>query len=182
MSATLQLPVIWGASSQEETWEETRRTWEQERSWEQKTAEQKPAARSEVKQPAKEPEAGPVVSLAFYRRHTERTLRRYLYSSMQVGRAPSILGEPIARGWCSSRPVRTFEDAVIFVLDMEMCLNQLGSLDRQMLSRIVIQEYTQAEAATLLGMSTRTISYKFPQALDRLTEKLLKTGLLVLPH
>ena len=124
----------------------------------------------------------PAVSLAFYRKHTENLLRRYLYASMQVGRAPSILGEPIARGWVSSRPVRTFEDAVIFVLDVENCLNQLGSLDREMLCRIVIQEYTQAEAATLLGMSVRAICYKFPQALDRLTEKLLETGLLVIPH
>jgi DNA-directed RNA polymerase specialized sigma24 family protein len=65
---------------------------------------------------------------------------------------------------------------------VETSLNQLGSLDRQMLSRIVLQEYTQTEAATLLGMSVRTISYKFPQALDRLTEKLLESGLLVLPH
>jgi DNA-directed RNA polymerase specialized sigma24 family protein len=65
---------------------------------------------------------------------------------------------------------------------VEKCLDQLGSLDRQMLSRIVLQEYTQAEAATLLGMSVRAISYKFPQALDRLTEKLLENGLLVLPH
>jgi hypothetical protein len=126
--------------------------------------------------------ADPVVSLGFYRKHTEKMLRRYLYASMQVGRSPSILGDPIARGWCSSRPIRTFEDAVIFVLDVETCLNQLGSLDRQMLSRIVLQEYTQAEAAMLLGMSVRTISYRFPQALDRLTEKLLATGLLVLPH
>jgi hypothetical protein len=124
----------------------------------------------------------PDISLAFYRKHTESMLRRYLYASMQVGRAPSILGEPIARGWVSSRPVRTFEDAVIFVLDVERCLDKLGSLDRQMLSRIVLQEYTQAEAATLLGMSVRAISYKFPQAVDRLTEKLLQSGLLVLPH
>jgi hypothetical protein len=125
---------------------------------------------------------GANVSLAFYRKHTENMLRRYLYASMQVGRAPSILGEPIARGWVSSRPVHTFEDAVIFVLDVETCLNQLGSLDRQLLCRIVIQEYTQAEAATLLGMSVRAICYKFPQAVDRLTEKLLETGLLVLPQ
>jgi DNA-directed RNA polymerase specialized sigma24 family protein len=109
-------------------------------------------------------------------------LRRYLYASMQVGRAPSILSDPIARGWCSSRPVRTFEDAVIFVLDVEACLNRLNSLDRQMLSRIVLQEYTQAEAAQLLGMSVRAISYKFPQALDRLTERLMESGLLVLPN
>jgi DNA-directed RNA polymerase specialized sigma24 family protein len=100
---------------------------------------------------------------------------------MQVGRSPSILGDPVARGWCSSRPVRTFEDAVIFVLDVERCLDKLGSLDRQMLSRIVLQEYTQAEAASLIGMSVRSISYKFPEALDRLTEKLLESGLLILP-
>jgi hypothetical protein len=123
-----------------------------------------------------------VVSLGFYRKHTENILRRYLYASMQVGRAPSILGDPVARGWCSSRPVRTFEDAVIFVLDIERCLDQLGSLDRQMLCRIVLQEYTQVEAAVLIGMSVRAISYKFPQALDRLTEKLLESGLLILPH
>jgi len=51
-----------------------------------------------------------------------------------------------------------------------------------MLSRIVLQEYTQAEAATLIGMSARAISYKFPEALDRLTEKLLESGLLILPN
>jgi hypothetical protein len=136
-----------------------------------------PAAKPAEKAPA----AGLVISLGFYRKHTESLLRRYLYASMQVGRAPNILGDPIARGWCSSRPIRTFEDAVIFVLDVERCLNQLGSLDRMMISRIVLQEYTQAEAAPLLGMGVRTISYKFPQALDRLTEKLLETGLLILP-
>jgi hypothetical protein len=125
-------------------------------------------------------QAGP--RRAFYRKHTEKMLRRYLYASMQVGRAPSILGDPIARGWVSSRPIRTFEDAVIFVLDVETCLGRLGSLDRQLLCRIVIQEYTQSEAASLLGMSVRAIAYKFPLALDRLTEKLLEAGLLVLPQ
>lgn len=163
MSAALQLATVWGASSQPLSRQEERRNWE-------------PKAT-----PAKAP-AEPVVSVAFYRRHTESMLRRYLYASMQVGRAPSILGDPVARGWASSRPIRTFEDAVIFVLDLEKCLDQLGSLDRQLLSRIVLQEYTQAEAAMLLGMSVRAVSYKFSEALDRLTEKLLASGLLVLPH
>jgi DNA-directed RNA polymerase specialized sigma24 family protein len=124
----------------------------------------------------------PRVSLAFYRRHTEKILRRYLYASMQVGRAPSILADPVGRGWASSRPIRTFEDAVIFVLDVERCLDRLEPLDRQLLSRIVLQEYTQAETAVMLGMSTRTVSYKLPQALDRLTEYLLEARLLVLPY
>jgi hypothetical protein len=171
MSAALQLPMIWGVGSSQLAPHDNRRIWKQE-----------PAALSEARTAAKTPPPEPEVSLAFYRKHTESMLRRYLYASMQVGRTPSILGDSVGRGWCSSRPVRTFEDAVIFVLDVETCLDQLGSLDRQMLCRIVIQEYTQAEAATLLGMSVRTICYKFPLALDRLTEKLLAAGVLVLPH
>jgi hypothetical protein len=171
MSAALQLPVVWEDCSLQRAGNEERRKWEH-----------RPAAAPTAKPAIKAPAAVPLVSLGFYRKHTESMLRRYLYASMQVGRAPNILGDPIARGWCSSRPIRTFEDAVIFVLDVEKCLNQLGSLDRMMLSRIVLQEYTQVEAASLLGMGVRTISYKFPQALDRLTEKLLESGLLVLPH
>jgi hypothetical protein len=160
--------MVWGAGNSQLQWEGDEGGWERGL-----------AGPVEVKLQAKT--AGPAVSLAFYRQHTEKTLRRYLYASMQVGRAPAILGDPIARGWVSSRPVRTFEDAVIFVLDVEACLNRLGSLDRKMLSRIVIQEYTQAETANMLGMSIRAISYKFPMAIDRLTEKLLASGLLVLP-
>ena len=170
MSAALQLPMLWGVSSPQRAEYVERRRWEG------------PAIVPSAKPVVKVPAAGPLVSLGFYRKHTESLLRRYLYASMQVGRAPNILGDPIARGWCSSRPVRTFEDAVIFVLDVENCLNQLGSLDRMLISRIVLQEYTQAETAQMLGMCVRTVSYKLPAALDRLTEKLLKSGLLVLPQ
>jgi hypothetical protein len=168
MSAALQLPTIWDTS-----------TAQAARQIQYSKGQYKPAqpgitsAKTHTK---------PAASLAFYRKHTESLLRRYLYASMQVGRAPSILGDPIARGWASSRPVRTFEDAVIFVLDIEKCLGQIGWLEREMLSRIVLQEYTQAETAMMLGMSVRSISYKFATALDRLTEKVLDAGLLVLPH
>jgi DNA-directed RNA polymerase specialized sigma24 family protein len=171
MSAALQLPMGWGRTHATERW-----------AAQPEKRERKPAATAEPKPRDKPAAAEPDVSLAFYRKHTEKMLRRYLYASMQVGRAPSILGDPIARGWVSSRPIRTFEDAVIFVLDVETCLSRLGSLDRQLLCRIVIQEYTQSEAASLIGMSVRAISYKFPLALDRLTEKLLEAGLLVLPQ
>ena len=169
MSAALQLPMDWESGTFQAEWQVERRG-----------GERKPAA-----QPQAEPAAAqtkPPANLAFYRRHTQSLLRRYLYASMQVGRAPSILGDPIARGWASSRPVRTFEDAVIFVLDIETCLSKLGSLDRELLSRVVLQQYTQEEAASMLGMSIRTVGYRFPLALDRLTEKLLAADLLLLPN
>lgn len=171
MSAALKLPMIWGASSPQGTSTGSFLVEDETQRVELSSAQMQEAN-----------ESGPPVSLAFYRRHTESMLRRYLYISMQVGRTPSILGDYVQRGWSSHRSVRTFEDAVIFVLDMEQCLDKLGGLDRQMLSRIVLQEYTQAEAASLIGMSNRAIGYKFPLALDRLTELLLESGLLALPH
>lgn len=164
MSAALQLPEIWGANparalgrihSQAET--------------------HNPAAAAQTSAPQ------PTTSLAFYRRHTESLLRRYLYASMQIGRAPSILGDPVGRGWVSSRPVRTFEDALVFVLDVERCLGRLDYIDRLMLSRIVLQAYTQEETAAMLGMAVRTTARRLGIALDRLTEQLLEIGLLILP-
>lgn len=171
MSAALQLPMVWGASGSPIPWPGR-----------DGPEDELPSAKARNEKEDEAPTSDPPIALAFFRKHTERMLRRYLYASMQVGRSPSILGDSVGRGWVSSRRVRTFEDAVIFVLDVERCLDRLGSLDRAMLSRIVLQEYTQAEAAVLLGMSPRTISYKFPLALDRLTEQLLEKELLILPH
>jgi hypothetical protein len=170
MSAALQWPINWETNTaQAAAWQVARGK-----------CVTRPATQAEIK-PATG-QSSPAASLAFYRKHTESLLKRYLYASMQVGRAPSILSDPVARGWASSRPVRTFEDAVIFVLDIENCLSKLGSLDRELLSRVVLQEYTQAETAVLLGMSPRTISNRFALALDRLTERFLRANLLVLPH
>jgi hypothetical protein len=170
MSAALQLPAIWA-------------TGEILQQLEILPDEENSTGGESQTDPT--PEAGeslPSISLAFYRKHTEKTLRRYLYASMLVGRAPAILGEPVGRGWVSSRRVKTFEDAVIFVLDIERCLNKLGVLDRALLSRIVLQEYTHVETASLLGICVRSVSYKYPMALDRLTELLLQSGLLILSH
>jgi len=168
MSAALSLPMIWASS----------RPLPEER-----RLEKQGVSRSAIREQAgsDKGESLPEISLAFYRKHTEKMLQRYLYASMLVGRAPAMLGEPIARGWASCRRVKTFEDAVIFVLDVERCLDRLGKFDRDLLSRITLQEYTKAEAADLLGFSVRAISYKYPMALDRLTELLLKAKLLILP-
>jgi hypothetical protein len=167
MSAALQLPAVWAASSPETAWGELRE-------------ERELAEATVVAAPKRCPD--PYAGLAFYRKHTEGMLRRYLYASMMVGRTPEMLGDSVGRGWVSSRPVRTFEDAVIFVLDVEGCLKKLNALDRRLLTRIVLQDYTHEETADLMGIALRTVSYKFPQAVDRLTRLLLDARLLVLPY
>jgi hypothetical protein len=173
MSAAFQLPMEWDAGDAEAAGP-TEHQIEQRRSKRQTTAREELGLEKHQHKPA--------ANLAFYRKHTESLLRRYLYASIQVGRAPSILGDPVGRGWASSRPIRTFEDAVIFVLDIETCLSRLNILDRELLGRVVLQDYTQEEAALMLGMGIRTVGYRFPLALDGLTEKLLEADLLVLPH
>src|ERR1035438_6934100 len=97
MSAALQLPVVWGTGSSQFVWPRP-----------PVIEHEMPAAPNQPKPPHKPREAQPEISLAFYRKHTENMLRRYLYASMQVGRAPSILGDPVGRGWASPRPLRPF--------------------------------------------------------------------------
>jgi len=123
----------------------------------------------------------PPISWAFYRKHTENLLRRYLYASLQIGRSPQLLADSVERGWASSRAIRTFEDALIFVLDVERCLKKLPLVDLQLIGSVVVQEYTQAETAALLGLSLRTVHTKLPLAMDRLTEALVGSDLLTLP-
>ncbi|HEY2857081.1 MAG TPA: hypothetical protein VGJ21_01530 [Terracidiphilus sp.] len=132
--------------------------------------------------PASDYPRAPVNSLAFYRKQTERMLRRYLAASMLVGRAPAILAEPVVRGWASYRKVETFEDCVIFVLDMEKCLEKLSQLDRVLLKRVVLQEYSLAETGLLLNRGERFIRERFGQAVDHLTEILLETRILKIPR
>jgi hypothetical protein len=118
------------------------------------------------------------VELAFYRKYTEAMLRRYLRTSMEAGRVPSLLGREMFRGQVTSYKVKSFEDAVIFCIDVERCLGKLRRDDQQMIQRVALQEYTQGEAALLLGMSLRRCVQRYARAVDRLTEMFLNVGLL----
>ena len=184
MSAALQLPNLWSQATARPFWPAPA---EDENLLpalpEAELAEQNEAALEEANHDEEESEQhGPSVSLAFYRRHTESLLRRYLYASMAVGRTPSIMNEqPVRGGRASHQRIRTFEDAVVFVLDIENCLRKLSALDRILLSRITLQEYTQQETAEMLDMSLRAVIYKLHHALDRTTSLLLDSGLLDLP-
>jgi hypothetical protein len=98
--------------------------------------------------------------------------------SMQVGRMPSVLGDCVDRGMVSSRRIRSFEDGVIFVLDVETCLKRLDGFARALVRTIALQEYTQLEAARMLGISARTVTRRYSEALDALSELFLEAELL----
>jgi hypothetical protein len=121
----------------------------------------------------------PLGGLAFYRRRTEILLRRYMSVSMDMGRVPSVMGNLEFRGRGSSYRIRNFEDAVIFVIDVERCLKRLDGFSQELVARIALQEYTQAEAAVLMKQGVRTVTRRYAEILDRLTSIFLERKLLI---
>ncbi len=115
---------------------------------------------------------------AFYRRRTENLLRRYMKASMEMGRTPSLLGNAIFRGRASSYRMRTFEDCIIFIFDVEKCLKRLDVESQDLIARIALQEYTYEETAKLTGQSERGVGRKYALALDCLTSLLIDAEIL----
>jgi hypothetical protein len=135
------------------------------------------AAASAIKAPAPGPRPEPIETMAFYRRRTEALLRQYMQTSMEMGRVPSILGNCVFRGKVSSSRLRTFEDAVIFVFDIEKCLKRLDGFGQELIARIALQEYSQGETAEITGLNVRSIVRKYQEAIDTLTEILIEHDL-----
>jgi hypothetical protein len=116
--------------------------------------------------------------LCLYRGRTVNILRRYLRLSMETGRLPSLLGNLHFRARVSSYPLKTFEDAVIFALDVERCLLCLDDFSQELLARVVLQEYSLEETARMLQCGVRSVERRLPEVLDELTKTLLRRGIL----
>ena len=133
--------------------------------------------------PRSRSEAGPMnghdPDLWLYRERTLGMLRRYQALSVEVGRLPSLLGREFFRTRVTSYHAGTFEDAVIFVHDVARGLEQLGEFEHKLIAKIALQDYTQNETARVLGCWRRTVGRRFPEALDRVTEIFLHSGLLI---
>lgn len=113
-----------------------------------------------------------------YRGRTIGMLRRYLRYALDTGRVPSLLGGQYFRSGVTSYGMVTFEDRVIFVYDMEICLGRLSELSRQLIARYILQEHTCEDTARLLHCNEKTIRRNIPVALDQVSEMLLGLGLL----
>jgi hypothetical protein len=105
-------------------------------------------------------------------------LQRYMRYSIETGRLPSLLGREFFRAKVTAYTVVTFEDRVIFVHDMEKCLEKLDEFSRQLIARHILQEHDQAATGKLLHCTERTVRTYVPVVLDLLVEILLDVGLM----
>lgn len=113
-----------------------------------------------------------------YRKKTTALLRRYMRWSLEAGRLPSLLGRELFRSRISAYTATTFEDRVIFLHDIEGCLDRLQDFDRQIIARVVLQEYDHDAAARILQCDRKTIERRLPELIDELTETFLRAELL----
>jgi hypothetical protein len=115
----------------------------------------------------------------FYRKRTTGLLRRYMRLSMEAGRLPSVIGREFFRAKITTYTSVTFEDRVIFVHDVEVCLERLETFDQGIVARVVLQEQDHERAAQLLGCTRKTIERRLPDLIDEISEEFLRVGLLV---
>lgn len=113
-----------------------------------------------------------------YRGRTVAMLRRYMRYSIETGRLPSLLGREFFRAKVTSYTVVTFEDRVIFVHDMEKCLERLDEFSRQLIARHILQEHDRWGTAKLLHCNEKTVRRCTPVVLDLLSEILIEVGLM----
>ncbi len=118
--------------------------------------------------------------VGIYRQYTVAVLRRYFQMSIDLGKIPSVLGmKEFFRAKVSSRRGYTFEDVVVFVHDIDRCMEKLDIGSRWLVARFVFQEYTVDEVAETLGLSSKQVRRRYAAAIDGLSTILLERDLLM---
>lgn len=140
-------------------------------------APERPAARQD-KREREENDGNRDPDLWLYRQKTISLLRRYMRWSLEAGRVPSLLGRELFRSRITSQTSVTFEARVIFLHDVERCLDRLNGFDRQIVARIVLQEHSHEAAARLLHCTRKTVERRVAIVLDELSHAFLKAELL----
>ncbi len=117
-------------------------------------------------------------NLGAYRPYTRALLRRYFRMSIDIGRLPSILGGLCFRARVSSYKLHTFEDAVIFVHDIEKVFDRIERHLLEIIAGVILLDYSIPEAALRLGITVQRAERRYAAALDALSAVLLEVGLL----
>ncbi len=113
-----------------------------------------------------------------YRPYTRALLRRYLRIALDIGRLPSILGGLSFRAKVSSYRLSSFEDAVIFVHDVEKVFDRVDRPSMEIVAGVLLLDYTVPEAALRMGITVQRAERRLASALDSISELLVEVGLL----
>jgi len=113
-------------------------------------------------------------------RDLEGVLARYLRCSVELGRLPTPLGKGLGflRAKASSYKLSSFEDTMVFVVDVERSIKRLDEFEQVLVQRIALQAYTWEETAKLLRCAQSPVDERSPMALAKVSAMFLGNGML----
>jgi hypothetical protein len=121
--------------------------------------------------------SGRNADLWLYRERTVALLKRYLRLSIEVGRLPSLLGREFFRTRVTSYRMASFENAVIFVHDVEHCLEKLDDFSQKLIAKIVLQEYNARRGGPILELLATNRGAAFSRCLGSTQRDVLARGI-----
>jgi hypothetical protein len=95
-------------------------------------------------------------------------LHRFMRTALSIGRMPSLVGREIFQTRVRARPPSAFEDSVLFVCDIEKCLQALEPLEQRLIAFCVLENRSEWEASREFHASQGFISRHLGHALDLL--------------
>ena len=125
-----------------------------------------------------QPEYSQQDDISPYRGRTVRILHRYRALSLEKGRMASSMSHLEYQASTSLYPTATFEDTVIFVFDVDLSLKELDKFSLELITRVILQEYSPEATARSLQCSVKSVLRKVGEALDDLSKVFLRRGIL----
>jgi hypothetical protein len=132
--------------------------------------------------PPELPEIDPRPEMLCFRGQTFALVRHFFELSCQAGRLPSPLGRELFRSRVSHHAIPSFEEQVVFVRDVELCLAKLSEQHSEIITLVGLYDFTHDEVGEMLRCSKAWITQRFAEAIDSLSEILLEAGLLSEGH
>ncbi len=113
-----------------------------------------------------------------YRGQTLAIMRHFFELSCQAGRLPSLLCREFFRARVSHHAIPSFEEQIVFVRDVELCLERLSDEHAEMITLIGLYDFSREEIGAMLHRSHTWVSERIAEAVDALTEIFLQAGVL----
>ena len=114
----------------------------------------------------------------FKHMRTMALLHRYFRMSLLVGRMPSLLGRDVFPSRMQGRTPQAFENTVVFVCDVDRCLEGLELLEQRLVAYCILEDHTEWDAARQFHRTQSDISRRLHHTLDLLHDTFCRLGLL----
>ena len=113
-----------------------------------------------------------------YRGQTLAIMRHFFELSCQAGRLPSLLCREFFRARVTHHAIPSFEEQIVFVRDVELCLERLSDEHAEMIQLIGLYDFSRSEICAMLHRSSTWVSERSAEAVDALAEIFLRAGVL----